>query len=179
MCKTLQQCDSCKINCNINNFPLNFNYDGKVVSEMGPWSTCNAVTMSISTYCRNIMWELCDSLGKNINDQQYLSSITNIPYDWGLLASQLLMDSPHKGPVAWKAFPCHDIIMCILFLIPLSVLVISWIHPENDLGHSYDQILGMNTHVHHIHKLALCEGAWLVKPVVSGKHWLVTCGPFY
>ena len=24
---------------------------------------------------------------------------------------QSLVDSPHKGPVMWKAFPCHDIIM--------------------------------------------------------------------
>ena len=26
------------MNCNINDFPSNINYDGKVVSEMGPWT---------------------------------------------------------------------------------------------------------------------------------------------
>ena len=31
---------------------------------------------------------------------------------------QWVVDSPHKGPVMWKAFPCHDAIMQTLILSP-------------------------------------------------------------
>ena len=39
----------------------------------------------------------------NIKVQHYWPFVRGI-HQW-------LVDSPHKGPVTWKAFPCHDIMM--------------------------------------------------------------------
>ena len=61
----LQRCDSFELNCNINDhFPSNFNYDGKVVSEMGPgWpkqlqSTQNVQSLKIKQMHDNIVCQI-------------------------------------------------------------------------------------------------------------------------
>ena len=46
------------------------------------------------------------------------------PHYWPFVRGihQWLVDSPHKGPVTWKAFPCRDVIM-------------QWIHPNHHIPH--------------------------------------------
>ena len=34
--------------------------------------------------------------------------------------SLLSVDSPHKGPTMWQAFPCHDVIMAMVILTSFS-----------------------------------------------------------
>ena len=50
---------------------------------------------------------------------------------------QWLVDSPHKGPVKQRAFPCHDVIMTYYYLDTL-IMALLWCH----MGIKASQVTG-------------------------------------
>ena len=83
-----------------------------------------SVMMSLITYClfnrlfrqqidglmhKRHDWQLCLFCIKPSKSESNIKASHHWPFVRGI--HQSLVDSPHKGPVMWKGFPCHDVIM--------------------------------------------------------------------
>ena len=90
------------------NFPSNLKYDGKIVHENRPQNLCVSWGNWVEIYMRYMFWE-------RLNFQSLCYCfVRGIHNPWLEATHQWLMDAPHKGPVMWKKFPHHDVIMQFL-----------------------------------------------------------------
>ena len=85
-------------------------------------------------------WTVCSS-DFQANNKEIMKAPHNLLFVWGNHQQQV--DSPHKGLVMGKVFPCHDVIMYVAFS-PQSIVVIV-VSGRAPLGHATSAATGRHT----------------------------------
>ena len=97
-----------------------------------------SLSVIVSAYRRCYMSVMAISLFVQQCVQVNYNESINDPHHWLSVRGvhQSLVDSPHKGPVIWKVFSCHDVFMvclshCFFFSRDVRIIFI------NNFGQTY------------------------------------------
>ena len=102
-------------------------YPGKITTYLSYIVMLSITVSSGDHHCIPNHWQLyCFVTAHSVYHQRN----TKAPYCWSFQRGihRWLVDSPHKGPVRWKAIPCHNIIKAFIMFMSGDPQMLLWPH---------------------------------------------------